>query len=66
MEIGLQQGSDQLTDAQGSAGVQAQRHNEQVDAKCRDQLSDHGDDQPQPSVMQGVVEHNGSLHPKLG
>ena len=57
MQIGLQQRPDQLAHAQGAAGVQSQRHDEKVDACGRDQFAQHGQDQPQGAVVQGVVQH---------
>ena len=53
----LQQRSHQLAEAQQAAGVQAQGDNEEIQRRGRDQLAQHGEHQPQDSVVQGSVQH---------
>ena len=57
VQVCLHQGTDQLTDTQSAAGVQAQRHDKQIDAKGGDEFARHGGNQPQPAVVKRVIQH---------
>jgi len=49
--------AQRIEEAQQAAGVQAQGDNEEIQRRGRDQLAQHGEHQPQDSVVQGSVQH---------
>ena len=53
----MKQSANQLAKAHQAAGVQAQRHDEQSQRQGHHALPQHGGQQPQPAVMQGIIHH---------